>query len=127
MKDILKFLRRIKSLFLLYRSGEPKLEGYTDSSFPLDLHDLKSISGFVFKLNGDAISWKSSKKDTTTDSTIEAEYIAALAAVKERFWKRNFVQELGVITQTVDHILVYYDNTNAKPRDSLNEVITSKE
>ncbi|XP_073121893.1 uncharacterized protein [Henckelia pumila] len=76
-----------------------KLEGYTDSSFQSDVDDSKSTFGFVFMLNGGAVSWKSSKQDTTADFTTEAEYIAASAAAKEAVWMRKFVQELGVIPE----------------------------
>ncbi|KAL0439407.1 UNVERIFIED_CONTAM: Retrovirus-related Pol polyprotein from transposon TNT 1-94 [Sesamum latifolium] len=59
------------------------LEGYSDASFQSDDDDAKSQLGFVFKLNGGVVAWKSSKQDTTTDSTTEAEYIAASEAAKE--------------------------------------------
>ena len=47
------------------------------------MDDRKSISGFVFIYNGGAVSWKSSKQSITTDSTTEAEYIAASDVAKE--------------------------------------------
>ncbi|KAL0462790.1 UNVERIFIED_CONTAM: Secreted RxLR effector protein [Sesamum latifolium] len=59
------------------------LEGYSDDSFQSDDDDAKSQSGFVFKLNGGSVVWKSSKQPTTADSTIEAKYIAALEAAKK--------------------------------------------
>ena len=77
VKNILKYLRRTKDMFLVYGEGELKLEGFTDSSFQSDVDDSKSNSRFVFLLNGGAVSWKSSKQEITTDSTCEAEYIAA--------------------------------------------------
>ena len=77
MKCIFKYLRRTKDLFLVYGEEELKLEGYTNSSFQSDPDDSKSISGFLFTLNGGAISWKSSKQTTTANSTTEDEYIAA--------------------------------------------------
>ena len=84
MKNILKYLRRTKDVFLVY-GGEEELvvTGYTDASFHTDKDDSKSQSGFVFKVNGGAVSWKSSKQETVADSTIEAEYIAASEAAKE--------------------------------------------
>ena len=65
-------------MFLVY-GGEEELvvTGYTDASFQTDKDDSKSQSGFVFKVNGGAVSWKSSKQEMVADSTIEAEYIAA--------------------------------------------------
>ena len=83
VKCILKYLRRTKDLFLVYGEEEVKLQGNTDSSFQSDPDDSRSTFGFMFTLNGGAVSWKSSKQPTTADSTREAEYIAASDAAKE--------------------------------------------
>ena len=56
LKNILKYLRRTKDIFLIYGGSELKLEGYTDSSFQSDPDDSKSTSGYVFTLNGGAVS-----------------------------------------------------------------------
>ena len=98
VKAILKYFRRTKSIFLVY-GGEEELvvKGYTDASFQTDQDDSKSQSGYVFTLNGGAVSWKSSKQETVADSTTEAEYIAASEAAKEAVWIRKFVSELGVV------------------------------
>ena len=65
--------------------GEEELvvTSYTDASFQTDKDDSKSQSGYVFTINGGAVSWKSSKQETVADSTTEAEYIAASEAAKE--------------------------------------------
>jgi hypothetical protein len=61
VKRILKYLRRIKDLFLVYEGDkELVVEGYTDASFVIDPSDSKSQSGYIFTLNGGAFSWKSS-------------------------------------------------------------------
>ena len=83
MKNILKYLRRTKDIFLVYGGSDFKLEAYSDSSFQSDLDDSKSISGYVFTLNGGAVSWKSTKQQTVADSTTEVEYIAMSEAAKE--------------------------------------------
>ena len=54
-----------------------------DASFQTDPDDSKSQGGYVFMLNGGAISWKSFKQSTGTDSTTEAEYMTAGEAAKE--------------------------------------------
>lgn len=84
VKNILKYLKRTKESFLVYGGAEELVvRGYTDASFQTDRDDSISQSGFVFCLNGGAVSWKSSKQETVADSTMESEYIAANAAAKE--------------------------------------------
>ena len=49
MKNILKYLRRTKDLFLIFEGDfELQVEGYTDSDFISDPDDRKSTSGYVF-------------------------------------------------------------------------------
>ena len=87
------------------QEGELVISSYTDAGFQSDLDDCRSQSGFVFCLNGDAVSWRSSKQDTVADSTIEVEYIAASDATKEAIWIKKFIVKLGVvpsITNPVD-------------------------
>ena len=72
MKNILKYLRRTKDIFLIYGDSELKVSGYTDASFQIDKYDYRSHSGFIFLLNRGAVSWKSFKKSMIADSTTEA-------------------------------------------------------
>ena len=63
VKNILKYLRRTKDMFLVY-GGDKELvvNGYVDASFDTDPDDSKSQTGYVFTLNGGAVSWCSSTK-----------------------------------------------------------------
>ncbi|KAJ9561984.1 hypothetical protein OSB04_007144 [Centaurea solstitialis] len=85
VKNILKYLRRTKDMFLVFGGSEDEISviGYSDASFYTDRDDFRSQSGYVFTLNGGPISLKSSKQDTIADSTTEAEYIAASDVAKE--------------------------------------------
>ena len=67
-------MRRTKDIFLVY-GGEDELvvNSYTDASFQTDRDDSRSQSGFVFILNGGAVSRRSSKQDMVANSTIEVE------------------------------------------------------
>ena len=91
VKNILKYLRRTKDAFLLYGGKEDELvvNGYTDTSFQTDKDDFRSQSGYVFCLNGGAVSWRSSKQDTVADSTIEAEYIAAQKQLRKLYGSKS--------------------------------------
>ncbi|KAL0412132.1 UNVERIFIED_CONTAM: hypothetical protein Slati_3802900 [Sesamum latifolium] len=84
-KTILKYLKRTKDIFLVYGDGELILKSYSDASFQPNDDDAKSQSGFVFKLNSGVVAWKSSKQDTTIDSTMEAESIAVQKRLRMRF------------------------------------------
>ncbi|KAJ9567272.1 LOW QUALITY PROTEIN: hypothetical protein OSB04_003238 [Centaurea solstitialis] len=107
VKNILKYLRRTKEMFLVFGGSEDEISvtGYTNASFQTDRDDFRSQSGYVFTLNGGAISWKNSKQDTIADSTTEAEYIAESDATKEVVWLKNFISDLRVVTRNI-----YSDN-----------------
>ncbi|WVZ51632.1 hypothetical protein U9M48_002756 [Paspalum notatum var. saurae] len=114
VKNILKYLRRTKDVFLMF-GGEEELvvKGYTDTGFQIDKDDSRSQAGFIFCLNGGAVSWKSSKQDTVADSATEAKYIVASEAAKEDVWIRKFVSELGVVLSASIPLDLYCDNIGA--------------
>ncbi|KAK8662904.1 hypothetical protein V6N13_024790 [Hibiscus sabdariffa] len=114
VKNILKYLRRTKDVFLVYGGEEElRIKGYTDASFQTEKDDSRSQLGFVFCLNGGVVSWKSSKQDTVADSTTEVEYIAASEAAKEAVWIKKFITGLGVIPSISDAVDLYCDNNGA--------------
>src|SRR5664279_2090306 len=74
VKNILKYLKRTKEMFLVYGGDEELIvKCYVDAIFDTDPDDSKAQSGYVFTLNGGEVSWKSSKQDTVVDSTTEEE------------------------------------------------------
>ncbi|GJW17628.1 retrotransposon protein, putative, ty1-copia subclass [Tanacetum coccineum] len=83
VKNILKYLRNTKDMFLAYGgnpSTELRVECYCDAGFETDIDDTKSQTGYVFVLNGGAMDWKSSK------------------------------QRLGIIPTINEPLNMYYDN-----------------
>ena len=74
-----------------------RVVGYSDASFQTDRDNFRSQSGWVFTLNGGAISWKRSKQETVADSTCESKYIEASEVTKEAIWMENFIGDLGVV------------------------------
>ena len=70
-KNILKYLRSTKDVFLIYGDVDLIVSEYTNGNFQSNRDDSKSQSGYVFTLNGGIVNWKISKQETTIDSIIE--------------------------------------------------------
>ena len=84
VKIILRYLKRTKEMFLGYGGDkEFVVRSYIDASFETDPDDSKSKTGYMFLLNGGAVSWCSSKQSVVAGSTCEEEYIAASEAANE--------------------------------------------
>ena len=113
VKHILKYLRRTRDYMLVYQDESLEPIGYTDSDFQSDIDSRKSTSRYVFTFGGGAISWRSVKQSSITDSTIEAEYIAASEAAKEAVWLKNFLMDLDVVPFERSAITLNYDNSGA--------------
>lgn len=93
---VLKYLAGSVGIGITFGGGDCVLEGYCDADYAGDLDGRKSTTGFVFILDGGAISWSSKRQATVAASTTEAEYIAAALTVKEALWLRVLLGDLGV-------------------------------
>ena len=114
LKNILKYLKRTKDMFLVY-GGDKELvvNGYVDASFETDPDDSKSQTGYTFILNGGVVSWCSSKQSIVAGSTCEAEYIAASEAANVGVWIKEFISNLGVKSSASGPMKIFCDNTGA--------------
>ena len=114
VKNILKYLKRTKEMFLVYGGDEELVvKGYVDASFDTDPDDSKSQTGYVYVLNGGAVSWCSSKQEVVAASTCEAEYIAASEAAHEGIWMKELITDLGVVPNASGPVTLFFDNTGA--------------
>src|SRR3954452_23072396 len=91
--------------------GELSVMGYVDASFDSDPDDHKSQSGYVFMVNGGAVSWRSGKQSSIAQSKMESEYMAAAEEANEAVWLREFFTELGVFPSMRDPVNILCDNT----------------
>jgi hypothetical protein len=113
-KRVLRYLAGTKDVGLLFggrNEGKPcdsrghggiaiDVCAYADADWANNTGDRKSITGWVAKLNGDAVSWSSKKQRTVALSTCEAELYAEAAAIQEVLWLRGLLKELGLRCQT---------------------------
>ena len=93
VKKIFRYLMGTKDLELIYGGEERGLLGYVDADGASQEHR-RAISGYVFMVDGGAVSWSSKKQELVTLSTAEAEYVAQTHAAKEALWLRSLLTEL---------------------------------
>jgi ribonuclease HI len=96
-KGLLRYLAGTTNRGLVFGGNDSlQLEGYCDSDYAGDTDTRHSTGGYVFILNGAAITWQSKKQPTVAASTTEAEYMAAASAVKEGLWLRQLLSDLDL-------------------------------
>lgn len=109
-KGIVRYLAATSDKGITFRGSDTKLSGFCDADYAGDIDTRKSTTGYVFVLNGGAISWSSKRQPTVAASTTEAEYMAAGSAVKEGLWLRKL---LGSLDLPMDAVHIACDNQSA--------------
>jgi hypothetical protein len=110
VKKVFRYLLGTKNLVLKYGGAEKGLIGYVDADGASQEHR-HAISGYVFLVDGGAVSWSSKKQELVTLSTTEAEYVAATHAAKEGLWLRRLIGE--VFEPLTKPTTLYGDNQSA--------------
>ena len=97
-KRVLRYLKGTKELGLKYGTssgGKPIVVGYADADWASDKETRRSVTGYLFILNGAAISWSSKLQPTVALSSSESEYMAACYAAQEAIYFRRLMRSLG--------------------------------
>ncbi|KAK5846698.1 hypothetical protein PVK06_002995 [Gossypium arboreum] len=95
-KRILRYVKGTLSYGVKFeKRNEFKLIGYPDSDWVGSVNDMKSTSGYFFTLGSGFFNWSSKKQQTVVQSTAEAEYTAATAAVNKVIWLRKLLCDLN--------------------------------
>ncbi|KAJ9523155.1 hypothetical protein QJQ45_023956, partial [Haematococcus lacustris] len=97
---VLCYLKGTSEQGLLF-GGVTGLQGFTDADYAGDKDTARSTTGYLFTLNGGAISWSSRLQPTVAMSTAEAEYMAASSATKEALWLRKLMRDLRLEARCV--------------------------
>jgi transposase InsO family protein len=98
-KHVLRYLRGTSSLGLAYsrpasRDQRNIVLGYADSSWQSVPGTSRSVSGYVFMLNGAAVSWRCKVQTIIAMSTAEAEFDALSMAAREAIYLRGLLGEM---------------------------------
>jgi hypothetical protein len=96
---------------LTYKSSDSiEIVGYSDSDFAGCLDTDRSMSSYVFKLAGGAISCSSSMQTVMTSSMMYAEFVACYEATGQAMWLNKFVPGLRVVDSIERPLKLYCDN-----------------
>lgn len=116
----MRYLKHTIKYRLTYEKSEIDPVIYSDSDFANDVHDSKSVAGYVIMMSKGAVSWKSKKQDIVATSTNEAEYIALYECSKEVIWMREFLSEINVAVSTPS--IIFGDNLQANDMCTKNKI-----
>ncbi len=119
LKRVLRYLKATSSLKLcidgvqarkvLDEHKQLQITVYADADFHNE-SDGKSITGFVTYLNGQFVSGKSWKQTIVTESTSEAELVAANEGAKDGLWLKYLLEEMNL---DVSPVTLFMDNKSA--------------
>lgn len=111
---ILKCLYVTKNLKLIYRKDfvTDILDCLVDSDWAGDATDATSTSGYLIRLFGNSVFWKTRKQGSVAKSSTFAEYVAMSEAITEVNFIRELIDEAFDIK--IDRpVKVYEDNLGA--------------
>jgi len=109
-KRVLRYLKDTINKKLTYGKPGEELEAYSDASYAPESSDRKSHSGYLIKMDGGALSWKSKRQPIVSLSSMEAEYIALNNTATEVLWLRKLQNDLKIETGPTR---IYEDNQGA--------------
>ena len=76
-----------------------------------NIDDKKSTSGGAFFLGKRLVSWTSKKKNCTSQSTAEVEYVAAAVNYSNIVWFKQLLK--GMKVEIKEPVVMFYNNTSA--------------
>ncbi|CAI7806158.1 unnamed protein product [Closterium sp. NIES-53] len=82
-----------------------------DADYAGDSADRKSPTGYVYCLNGAAISWQSKRQPMVALTTTESEYISLCLCIQEGVWLKRLFGEFG--HELAGGVSVFVDNQSA--------------
>ncbi|KAK7603020.1 hypothetical protein V9T40_003019 [Parthenolecanium corni] len=110
VKRTFRYSKATRELGLVYKGEKNGLELFTDSSFA-DCEGSLSTSGYIIRLFGDTIAWRSHKQNFVAMSTCEAEFVSMSEGVMELMAVHKVIE--FILDESFCPIRVWCDNKAA--------------
>ncbi|KAK3907506.1 Retrovirus-related Pol polyprotein from transposon RE1 [Frankliniella fusca] len=120
---LLRYVATTKNFKLVFNKKAIPSEIYCDADWGGDKETSRSVSGYVVKLCGAAVSWYSKKQQGIARSSMDAEYTCMSELTREIEWLVQFLGEINQSSMIELPCIVYADNASAI-KLSLNNDIT---
>lgn len=98
LKHILRYVKGTLNYKLVYKKNndENVMVGFADADWASSLEDRASTSGYLIKVYGNTVTWRSKKQNVIVISTTEAEYVALCEATIEVCWVMKLLKDLNI-------------------------------
>ena len=124
IKRIIRYQKHTKDYGLWYKlGGNLDLKVFTNADWVGNLDDRKRPNGGAFFLGKRLVSWTRKKKNCTSQSIVEAEYVAIAMNCSNIVWFKQLLE--GMKVEIKEPIVMYCDNTRVM-NISKNPVMHSK-
>ena len=112
VKRIMRYLKGTKEYGLYYKKNDKfELRAYTDVDWAGNIDDRKSTSGGAFFLGKKLVTWTIKKQSCTSQSTVEAEYVATAINCTNIIWIKQLLNPMK--EDITEPVTLYCDNTSA--------------
>ncbi|XP_069152937.1 uncharacterized mitochondrial protein AtMg00810-like [Solanum lycopersicum] len=109
---VVKYIKGTAGLGLFMPSNKDnEMVAYCDSDWGACVETRRSVTGYMIKLGGALVSWKSKKQNTVSRSSAEAEFRSMATTVAEIVWLKGLFSELGMEIKVP--VKVFCDNKAA--------------
>lgn len=108
--NYLYYTRKLKLVFKRQINCDV-MDCFVDSDWAGDILDRKSTTGYVIRLFGNTVYWKSHKQSSITKASTFAEYVALSESVTEIIFIKGILKTFGIKLKSP--IRIYEDNSGA--------------
>ncbi|XP_048634026.1 secreted RxLR effector protein 161-like [Brassica napus] len=96
VKWILRYVKETTDYGLWFtKNTEFKVEGYCDADFASDRDRSRSVTGYLFQVGGNTVSWRSGLQLIVALSTTESECMSLTEGAKEALWLKGVCEDLS--------------------------------
>ncbi|XP_043472928.1 secreted RxLR effector protein 161-like [Leptopilina heterotoma] len=110
VKRVFRYLKGTKTLELRYLGETNDIQAFSGASF-VDCKNSLTTSGFLIKLYGDPIAWKTHKQSYVALSTCQAEYVAMSETSQELLSLYDSLKT--ILKETLTPMILWCDNKAA--------------